>query len=414
MRVFRASKRSGKGWKIGVVTALCVTAVAGGVGAASAPTWAGSADVPHAQGPLRSSEAAAAPNVKTPRLATTPTDGAQEVNPAAPASVKAVDGTITTVALTETNSGAAVDGTISADGSSWTAAGPLTFDTAYSYDIAVTDTANRLTHRTQTFSTVPARNEADAAVYPQDYQKVGVAQPVQITFSEPVTNKAAVEKAIRITTTAHQVGAFRWYSDKMVRFRPKDFWAANSTIKVDMKLFGVDFGKGQIGNFNKSITIPIGDKKVMIADSTHHVADVSINDKPAKHFLVTMGDKRFPSASGYLVLMGHQRRAHFVAASIGLKPGDPANYGELDVNYATRLTTSGEFIHQATDSAVVYIGKLNLSHGCIGMNADGASWVFNHMGVGDVVKVINSASESAAATDGFGDWNIPWAKYASR
>jgi lipoprotein-anchoring transpeptidase ErfK/SrfK len=176
----------------------------------------------------------------------------------------------------------------------------------------------------------------------------------------------------------------------------------------------VDFGKGQIGNFNKKITIPIGDKKVMVADSAHYVADVSINDKPAKHFLVTMGDERFPSASGYLVLMDKQRHAHFVASTIGLKPGDPANYGELDVNYATRLTPSGEFIHQATDSAVAYIGRLNLSHGCIGMDEAGASWVFNNMGVGDVVKVINSKSESARTTDGFGDWNIPWAHYASR
>ncbi|HEY8295950.1 MAG TPA: L,D-transpeptidase, partial [Micrococcaceae bacterium] len=239
-------------------------------------------------------------------------------------------------------------------------------------------------------------------------------QPIQITFSEPVVNKAAVEKAIKITTTSGQVGAFHWYSDNTVRFRPEAFWAANSTVTVDMELFGVDFGKGQIGNFNKKITIPIGDKKVMIADSVNHVADVYINDKPVQHFLVTMGDERFPSASGYLVLMGHQRYAHFVASTIGLKPGDPADYGELDVNYATRLTTSGEFIHQAAGQAVDYIGKLNLSHGCIGMNEAGASWVFNNMGVGDLVQVINSPSESAAPTDGYGDWNIPWAQYPSR
>jgi len=408
------SKGNRKGWKIGLIAAVCVAAVAGGVGAATAPTWAGSPVQSEALSPMRTTPGMAAPVVKPLELGVTPTDGAQQVNPAVPAVVKATNGTVKSVSLTETQSGTAVEGSLSADGSTWTARGPLKFDTAYTYDFTVVDGANRQTHKTQTFNTVPAANEADAAVYPQDGQQVGVAQPIQITFSEPVINKDAVEKAIKITTTAGQVGAFHWYSDKMVRFRPEAFWTANSTVTVDMELFGVDFGRGQIGNFNKKITIPIGDKKVMIADSANHVADVYINDQPAQHFLVTMGDERFPSASGYLVLMGHQRYAHFVASTIGLKPGDPADYGELDVNYATRLTPSGEFIHQAAGQAVDYIGKLNLSHGCIGMNEAGASWVFNNMGVGDVVQVINSPSESAAPTDGYGDWNIPWAQYPSQ
>jgi len=36
------------------------------------------------------------------------------------------------------------------------------------------------------------------------------------------------------------------------------------------------------------------------------------------------------------------------------------------------------------------------------------------MGMGDFVKVINSPAEHIAPTDGFGDWNIPYAQYASR
>ncbi|HEY8294623.1 MAG TPA: Ig-like domain-containing protein, partial [Micrococcaceae bacterium] len=272
------SKGNRKGWKIGLITVISVAAVAGGVGAATAPTWAGAPIQSEAQSPMRTTPGMAAPVVKALELGVSPTDGAQQVNPAAPAVVKAANGTIKSVSLTETRSGTAVEGALSADGSTWTADGPLKFDTAYSYDFTVVDGANRQTHKTQTFNTVPAANEADAAVYPQDGQQVGVAQPIQITFSEPVVNKAAVEKAIKITTTSGQVGAFHWYSDSTVRFRPEAFWAANSTVTVDMELFGVDFGKGQIGNFNKKITSPIGDKKVMIADSVNHVADVYIND----------------------------------------------------------------------------------------------------------------------------------------
>jgi lipoprotein-anchoring transpeptidase ErfK/SrfK len=126
-----------------------------------------------------------------------------------------------------------------------------------------------------------------------------------------------------------------------------------------------------------------------------------------------MGDTRFPSARGFLVFMEKHRVEHMDASTIGLKPGDPAYYGQLDVNYATRLTPSGEFIHQATDSAMPFVGKANLSHGCIGLGPDGAKWVFDNMTTGDVVQVVNTEGEYANFDDGFGDWNIPWAQYAN-
>jgi lipoprotein-anchoring transpeptidase ErfK/SrfK len=305
-----------------------------------------------------------------------------------------------------------VPGTVSADGSTWTSTGQLGFDTGYRYEYTVRDAAGRQTHKTESFHTVVKANEANAWTYIGNGVQVGVAQPVQITFSEPVTNKAAVEKAIRITTSDGRTGAFHWYSDTMVRYRPEAFWTANSTVSVDMELFGVDFGNGQIGNFNKKVTMKIGDKKVAVADAVAKTFDVYVNDVLTKQWPVTMGDERFPSAPGYLVMMDHQRNAHFVASTIGLKPGDPADYGELDVEYATRLTPSGEFIHGAPWAAQ-YFGVTNISHGCIGMSLDGAGWVFNNMGVGDTVQVVNSAGEPALLTDGFQDWNIPWAQYAN-
>lgn len=408
-----AENRKRRGWKIGALAAIGALVVAGGIGVATAPTWARAEIGSEAATPARTTPGLAAPVVKPVELGVTPVDGATGVNPSVPAVIKATNGKVTNVSLISAE-GKEVAGTTSADGSTWTASGPLEFNSTYTYTFTVVDAAGRETKKTQTFSTVPTSHEADAAIYPQNGQKVGVAQPIQITFSEPVTNKAAVEKAIKITTTAGQTGAFHWYSDKMVRYRSENFWTANSTITVDMQLFGVDFGNGQIGNFNKTITIPIGDKKVAVADATAMTFTVSINDKPAGSWPVTMGDDRFPSAKGFLVLMDKQRRAHFVAATIGLKPGDPADYGELDVNYATRLTPSGEFIHQATDTAAPFVGKVNLSHGCIGMAEDGAAWVFNNMGVGDVVQVVNTKGEFADTTDGYGDWNIPWAQYAKR
>ncbi len=404
-------KKPRKGLKISLIAGMCAIVLAGGIGVATAPSWAQRPVESDAKTPVRTSPGLGAPVIKPLELGVTPTDGANEVNPAIPAVVKAGNGKIKSVTLND-GKGVAVPGTVSADGSTWTASEQLKFDTNYTFDYTVGDGAGRETHKTEQFHTVVAANEANAWTYIGDGKTVGVAQPVEIDFSEPVTNKAAVEKAIKITTTDGRTGAFHWYSDTKVRYRPETFWTANTSVTVDMELFGVDFGGGQIGNFNKKFVMNIGDKKVAIADAEAKTFDVYINDVKSQHWAVTMGDARFPSAPGYLVLMEHQRRAHFVASTIGLKPGDPADYGELDVEYATRLTPSGEFIHGAPWAAQ-YFGNTNISHGCIGMPLDGAAWVFNNMGIGDTVQVINSAGEPALVTDGFQDWNIPWAQYAN-
>jgi lipoprotein-anchoring transpeptidase ErfK/SrfK len=403
-------RRPGTAKKILLVAMVCVLAAAGGAFAAVAPGLANASLESESGSAIRSAPGVASPVIAPVKLDVEPADGAKQINPAAPVSVKVGNGRIESVTLTST-SGDPVQGTFADDGSSWTAAEPLKFNTEYSYTYVVTDGAGRETSTTRSFSTVSSTHEADAAIYPLDGMNVGVGQPLQVIFSEPVVNRAEVEKAIKITSSAGQTGAFHWFSDTMVRYRPEAFWAANSTVTMDMQLFGVDLGHGQIANFNKKVKVNFGDKRVAVADATAHTFTLSVNDQVVKTLPVSMGDERFPSARGYAVLMEKNRYDHFRAASIGLKPGDPAYYGEVDVEYSIRLTLSGAYIHQALESAFPYIGNTNVSHGCIGFAPDGAAWVFDNMTTGDVVQIINTEGDYAAREDGYGDWNIPWAEY---
>ena len=48
--------------------------------------------------------------------------------------------------------------------------------------------------------------------------------PIMITFSQPVTRKAAVEKAIQIKTSKPVVGAWSWDGDEALDFRPQSYW----------------------------------------------------------------------------------------------------------------------------------------------------------------------------------------------
>lgn len=406
-----APGRRGKLVKIAVIVTVVLAAAVGGAFAVVGPLQASPVGS-EAGSAVRSQPGTAFPVVQPAAAVTVPAAGAKEVNPAAPVTVSVKNGTVDNVSL-RSATGDDVEGALDAQKAVWTSSGQLKFNTTYTLSYTSLDAAGRTATATSTFTTVSTANEADAAMYPLDGMSVGVAQPIQLTFSEPVKNKKAVEQAITITSTSGQKGEFHWYSDTMVRYRPEQYWAAQSTITVKMELFGVDLGNGQIGNFSKTNTVHIGDKRTAVADAQAHTFTAYVNDQPVHTWPATLGDERFPSARGFLVLMEKQRKAHFVAASIGLKPGDPANYGELDVEYATRLTPSGEFIHQATDTAIPYLGVTNVSHGCIGLGPDGAAWVFNNMTTGDVVQIINTQGDFANFDDGFGDWNIPWAQYAN-
>ena len=414
-----------RGWKIALVTLLALGVAGGGIGLAVANSWLpGIGDAAGPNSPTVSASAGAeGPHAAhTPKIAAipavltlNPATGTDLVNPTSAVVATVEHGKMFNVVLKETATGAVSDGKLSEDGGTWTATTPLKFDTAYTFNVTAVDTVGTNKNSISTFTTVPASHEADAFVYPAADATVGVAQPLQFIFSEPVVNKEAVEKAIIINNGAGQPGAFRWYSDKMVRYRTAEYWPANSVVNVDMKLFGLDIGNGMIANFNKNYNVNIGNKVVMEADAAALSVSILVNDQVARTFPATMGDTAFPSASGYIVLTADkQRYATFKASSIGLKPGDPGDYGSVDVQFATRLTPSGIFIHQATDSAMPYLGVANLSHGCIGLSAEGAGWVFENMRAGDIVHTVGTPNETIAPTDGFGDWNIPFENYASR
>ena len=63
------------------------------------------------------------------------------------------------------------------------------------------------------------------------------------------------------------------------------------------------------------------------------------------------------------------------SATVGIPKSDPEYY-RLDVQYAMRVTWSGEFVHAAPWS-IGHQGRDNVSHGCIGMSLSNAIWLFN-------------------------------------
>jgi hypothetical protein len=86
----------------------------------------------------------------------------------------------------------------------------------------------------------------------------------------------------------------------------------------------------------------------------------------------------------------------------------PGGY-RTDVEYASRLSNSGIFVHAAPWS-VRDQGRRNVSHGCLNVSTADAGWFFDNFGRGDVVEVTH-AGPPLEVWDGFGDWNESWADW---
>ncbi|MET4002940.1 MULTISPECIES: L,D-transpeptidase [Arthrobacter] len=401
-----------KGLRVALISLLALGLALSGTGCSAV----GESPAP---GAAETSTATTAPPSTTPAVPVqtlvSPATGTVSVNPATEVNAMVTNGTVAKAVLEEQATGTPVAGELVVSNRKWISKEPLKFGTDYVFSVTAQDTAGTKTTTYSSFSTVAASHEADAWVYPAEGATVGVGQPLEFNFSEPVINKEAVEKAITITSSTGQQGAFRWYSDTKVRYRGADYWPANSKLTVQMALFGTDIGNGMIYNANKSYEVNIGNKVIMEADAANMSVSILINDQVAKTFPASMGDERFPSASGFMVITADkQRYATFKASTIGLKPGDPGDYGSVDVEFATRLSNSGIFIHQATPYAIPYLGVTNLSHGCIGLSHEGAGWVFENMRPGDLVHTVGTPNDTIHPTDGYGDWNFAFKDYASR
>src|SRR5262249_19840085 len=77
---------------------------------------------------------------------------------------------------------------------------------------------------------VPEPLPAVASVLPADGAVVGVAHPVVVTFTAPVTDRAAAERSIHVTSPSNMPGHFKWVENNVVQWVPNHYWPAHSHV----------------------------------------------------------------------------------------------------------------------------------------------------------------------------------------
>ncbi len=242
----------------------------------------------------------------------------------------------------------------------------------------------------------------------------GVGQPITAELSRPVKDKAqraVVERALKVDSVpAAAGGGWHWVNDKELHYRPKEYWPAHATIQVRSNLEGIKISDRLWGGKVKPLKITTGDRVIAVTDASSHQMTVYKNDEAIKQIPVTTGKPGFETRNGVKVVLGKEYFVRMRGTSIGIAEGSAESY-DLPVYYATRVTWSGEYVHAAPWS-VGSQGYANVSHGCTGMSTGNAEWFFENVREGDLVQVVNSFGHTMETFgNGFGDWNLAWAKW---
>lgn len=392
------------GWRLVLSGLLGVVALA--AGACTSGPVAEAKDVP-------SSGRAPASTLSTPpptpvRLTISPRNKAANVAPGEPITVAALGGRLTSVALTNED-GKRVRGRLSPDATTWRVAEPLGFGRTYTAVAAGMGDDGKPATLRSTFTTVEPRLRTDLSMSPLGGETVGIGQPLTFQFDTDIPNRAAAERAIRISATPAVQGAFYWFSDSEVHWRPRTYWPAGTKVSVRASIYGKNFGNGVFGSQDHAANITIGKSVVATADGGTHQMRVVVNGKLARTIPISMGKPGHETPYGVYVVMSEQTNYTMDSGTYGVPADAPGGY-RITVAVATRMSNSGIFYHSAPWS-IGDQGVRNVSHGCINMSTENATWLQSISNKGDLVIVKHSGGPKLEPWDGLGDWQIPWPQY---
>ncbi len=245
---------------------------------------------------------------------------------------------------------------------------------------------------------------------PLEGQTVGVGMPVIVRFDVPVSDQASIEKHLEVTSKPAQAGSFHWISNTEVHWRPRTYWQPGTDVTVKADIGGVSAGNGIYGQKDRVLNFHVGDSMVSKVDMNSHQMRVFRNGKQIRTIPITTGEQpKFTTRSGTKVIVEKFRHKRMNSETIGIDPASADGYDLDDVEYAMRVTYTGEFIHAAPWS-VGQQGNSNVSHGCTGMSTANAGWLYDNSLVGDVVQYTGT-DRGTDLTNGFGDWNESFADY---
>jgi lipoprotein-anchoring transpeptidase ErfK/SrfK len=351
--------------------------------------------------------AASSAPVEPASLTVTPASGKKDVPISAEIGLKVSGGTVTDVTLKDSK-GKTVAGALRDDGSSWVPSKPLVSKQGYEATVTAQNSAGQPTTATTRFTTrgTPGRH-IGTGLYLFDGKTYGVAMPVVAEFNPGIkkADRAAVQKRMFVKTDPPQPGTWSWTSSgTQAYYRAPEYWTSGTKLTVRLALDGLATGGGRYGDQDRSATATIGRSFVMKVDNKSKKMTVLQDGKSIKSMPVSLGKPSTPSSSGTMVIMDKATSTVFDTTDT-----DGASGYKETIEFAQRLTWSGQFIHSAPWS-VGSQGHRNVSHGCVNLSPSNARWLFGKTMIGDPITVTGTGDKLVYG-NGWTPWNVSWKEF---
>jgi lipoprotein-anchoring transpeptidase ErfK/SrfK len=355
-----------------------------------------------------SGEATAPP---APSLTFDPGHAATDVSPTAPVGVEVKDGWFQRVTLTNPQ-GKVVAGVLNRDRTAFNITEPLGYGVAYTWAGSVVGRDGKAVAVEGNFTTLNPATQVNGQYQLADGQVVGVAAPVIIQFDASISDKASVEKALKVTTEPPVEGSWAWLPDEVggsrVHWRTREYYPAGTKVHVDAKLYGVSFGDGAYGAQDATLTFEIGRRQLVRAEaSSHRIQVLDAQGAVIMDFPCSYGEgdlDRNVTRSGIHVVSEKYEDFYMTNPAAG--------YANIRERFAVRISNNGEFIH-ANPASLGAQGNTNVTNGCINLSESDAQQYFNSAIYGDPVEVTGTRIQLSYADGDIWDWAVPWDEWVA-
>ena len=333
------------------------------------------------------------PTLSAAHITIAPRNGARQAKPHTGITVTVRDGTLTSV--TARSAGGAVAGELDATATEWHSRWALPTGKQYVVRATAVDADGRTITKMSRFRTLTPDTTASVQIFEGHNETYGVGMPVMLSFSKPVEDKKAVEKALVLTTSRPVVGAWYWDGDQALWFRPRAYWPQNVKVGFVGHLDGVQLSPGVYATHTLRQQFKIGRSLIVVASASEHSMKVFKDRKLYATWPISTGRPGKDTPNGTYLSIEKANPQHMV--------GD--DY-DIQVPYSVRFTWSGDFIHAAPWS-VGSQGYANVSHGCVNLAPERAQTYYYWSIPGDPVTVTGSP-KAGRWDDGYTVWFLSW------
>ena len=364
--------------------ALCLL-IAGCQGGSSGPGPGGPA-----------SGTATSPSAAGMRLSITPASGARRVSPGQGITVNAAGGKLSSVIVQA--AGEPVTGTLNAARTRWHSSWALGPSARYTVTARAVSQSGQAVTQTSSFRTLTPARTFQTQIF-EGYHKIyGVGMPIMLTFSQPITDKAAVERSLQLRTSKPVVGAWYWDGDKTLNFRPRGYWPAHTKVSFTGHLDGVEGAPGMYGTHTLTQSFTIGRSLIVVASTASHKMKLYRGGKLLHRWPISTGRPGDNTPNGTYLTIEKGNPVLMVGPGYRLK-----------VPWSVRFTWSGDYLHDAFWS-VGEQGFTNVSHGCVNMAPADAEAYYKMERPGDPVTVTGSP-RAGVWDNGWTEWFLSWPRY---